>query len=104
MQKNIVVICENEKCEKTLKESAKKVNCNIEVEIQQNDSIMNEISLENIQNADAILFVIDETLEDIKKIERFIDLDYYEVEPSVVISNCDQVLKEILEDININLQ
>ena len=97
---NIVVICENIECANNLDESAKKLGYSIKYEIQEGTNIINEISIEDIKSAKAVLFVLDRSIEEIEEIERFIDIEYYEVEPSIAINNADQVIKEIIMDIN----
>lgn len=98
--KKIVVICSNEKCKSLLEEAGKSLGYEIMVETQINEVVNNEVSEKDIKEAMAVLFATDGTVEDIEKIERFIDCEYYEVEPQYIISDAVAVLKEIISDIN----
>ena len=80
---NIVVICENTECANKLGEESNKLGYNVKFEIQKGNDIIDKISIEDIQ-----------------EIERFIDVEYYEVEPSISINNPDQVIKDIIADLN----
>lgn len=100
MNKKIVAICENEACASALEESGKSLGFNIRAEVQDGSNIKNELSIEEIKSSGAVLFVIDGTVEDIEKIERFIDCEYYEVEPKFVINDAKAVINEIISDIN----
>lgn len=100
MSKKIVVICDNENCAKALEEAGKVLDFNIVCEIQSGSSIKNEISEMEIKESMAVLFAIDGEVEDIEKIERFIDCEYYEVEPKFVLADAKNVLSEIASDIN----
>ncbi|GAA0707030.1 hypothetical protein GCM10008904_16160 [Paraclostridium ghonii] len=97
---NIVVICEDINCANKLKELAKDFNYNVEFEIQKENEIINEISTQCIREAKAILFVLDKGIDEIDEIERFIDIEYYEVEPNIALENPSQVIKEIISDLN----
>ena len=98
--KNIVVICEDINCANKLKESAIDLNYNIEFEIQNENGIKNKISEKNIKDASAVLFVINKGVNEINDIERFIDVEYYEVEPCIALENPKQVISEIIADLN----
>ncbi len=98
--RNIVAICENEDCINALNEAGNKIGCHIDAEIQTNNSIINKVSQESIKNADAVLFALNCTIEEVEEIERFIDCEYYEVEPDMVIKSSEIVLKEIEMDLN----
>lgn len=101
--KNIVVICENLQSAEAIKLAGKELGINVVCEIQENCKIqneINEISEAEIRKACAVLFVISFEVEDIEKIERFIDCEYYEVEPKYVINDAKSVIKEIMEEIN----
>lgn len=100
MSINIVAVCENEKSAKSLEEAGKVLGHNIKCEIQNGDNIINELSIANIKESSAVLFVIDGTVEEIEKIERFIDFEYYEVEPKYVIEDAVSVINEIVIDLN----
>lgn len=97
---NIVVICEDINCGNKLQESAKEFNYNIEFEIQNEDTIINEISEKDIKDASAVLFVINRGIEEVNEIERFIDVEYYEVEHCIALENPKQVISEIIADLN----
>lgn len=96
---NIIVICQNENCGKKLKESTVNLDFNVEIEVQNKNHIINKISEEKIKEAKAILFVVDKGIEKIKEVERFIDIEYYEVEPCIAINHPDQVISEIISDL-----
>lgn len=98
--KNIVVICENIQSVEAIKSAGQELGINVVCEIQENCKIQNEISEAEIRKACAVLFVISFEVEDIEKIERFIDCEYYEVEPKYVINDAKSVIKEIMEEIN----
>ena len=57
------------------------------------------IKEETIKNADAVLFALNCSIEEVEGIERFIDCEYYEVDTNTVINNTVEVLKEIEADI-----
>ena len=57
------------------------------------------VSEETIKNADAVLFALNCSIEEVEGIERFIDCEYYEVDTNTVINNTVEVLKEIEADI-----
>lgn len=100
MSKNIVVICDNDNCAKALQEAGKELGFNIICEIQSGANIKNEITENEIRESMAVLFAIDGAIEDIENIERFIDCEYYEVEPKFVLADAKNVLSEIASDIN----
>lgn len=96
----IVAVCENEESKRKLEEAGKKLGYVIIAETQVNETIKNEVSKKDIKEAKAVLFVIDGSVEDIEKIERFIDCEYYEVEPQFVINDAISVINEIISDLN----
>lgn len=98
--KKIVAVCENEKSKLALEEAGKSLGYEIIAETQIKEVISNEVSQNDIKEASAVLFVIDKSVEDIEKIERFIDCEYYEVESKFVIDDAKNVLSEISSDIN----
>lgn len=100
MKKKIVSICENKESARALKLVEDELGLDIICEIQDGISIENEVSQNDIKDAIAILFVIEYEVEEIEKIERFIDYEYYEVEPKYVIENAKSVVNEIISDIN----
>jgi fructose PTS system EIIB component len=97
---NIAVICENIECANNLDESAKELGYSTKYEIQEGNNIINKLAIEDIKSAKAVLFVLDRSIEEVEEIERFIDVEYYEVEPIIAINNAVQVIKEIIMDIN----
>lgn len=100
MNKSIVAVCENEVCASALRESGEALGVSIRTEVQNGSNIINELTIEEIKSSMAVLFVIDGTVEDIEKIERFIDFEYYEVEPKFVMNDPKAVINEIVLDIN----
>ncbi|MGL4910850.1 MAG: PTS sugar transporter subunit IIBC [Romboutsia sp.] len=98
--KKIVAVCENKESKKALEEAGNKLGYEIVAETQINEVINNEISMSDIKEATAVLFVINGSVEDIEKIERFIDCEYYEVEPQYVINDAISVINEIVMDLN----
>lgn len=100
MNKNIVAICENETSANALQEAGIELGLNIKFEIQAKSEIKNELSENDIKNAAVVLFVISYEVEDIENIERFIDREYYEVEPKFVIEDAKSVLNEIIVELN----
>lgn len=98
--KNIVVICDDINCVKRLQEEANKLGYEIIYEIQTKDTIENEIKEQDIKSSECVLFSLNRRIEDIINIERFIDVEYYEVEPNIVINNANQVISEIIEELN----
>ena len=100
MNLKISVVCNNEEIEKLLTKSGKELGYEINCEVQEENQIKNKLSSENIQSSNAILFVTDKNVEDIEDIERFIDCEYYEVEPKFIIENPINVINEIVTDLN----
>ena len=100
MSLNIVAVCDNEESAKFLINGGKEIGYNIYCEIQDGNDIKNELSIESIKNSNVVLFVTNRSVEEIDGIERFIDREYYEVEPQFVINNPINVLKEIASDLN----
>ncbi len=100
MERNIVVVCDNKECSNLLIEAGKELNINVKCETQNGDTISNELSINEIKNSIAVLFAVDRAIEEIEKIERFIDFEYYEVEPKYILANAKSVLNEIITDIN----
>ena len=100
MSLNIVAVCDNEESAKSLINGGKEIGYNIYCEIQDGNDIKNELSIQSIKNSNVVLFVTNRNVEEIDGIERFIDREYYEVEPQFVINNPINVLKEIASDLN----
>lgn len=100
MNKNIVAICENEASSKALQEASEALGFNIKSEIQAKSKIKNELLEKDIKESALVLFVISYAVEDIENIERFIDHEYYEVEPKFVINDAKAVLNEIVAELN----
>ena len=100
MSLNIVAVCDNEESAKSLINGGKEIGYNIYCEIQDGNNIKNELSIESIKNSNVVLFVTNRSVEEIDGIERFIDREYYEVEPQFVINNPINILKEIASDLN----
>ena len=100
MKKIIVVVTNDNDCIKLLEDAGSSMNVEIRYEIQSNGKITNELSINDIKESTAVLFAIDGEVEDIEKIERFIDCEYYEVEKQFIKNDAASVLKEILSDLN----
>lgn len=100
MSIKIVAICDNELCGKLLEEECYKSEIIISYEIQNENGIINKLSMDTIQNSNIVLFVTEKEFEEIAEIERFIDREYYEVLPQFVIENPANVISEITSDIN----
>lgn len=100
MSLNLVAVCEDEKSAKCLENIGKELGYIINCEIQENNNIKNKLSSEIIKKSNVVLFVTNKSIEEIEEIERFIDREYYEVEPKFVIENAKNVLDEIIMDIN----
>ena len=100
MNKIITVVTNDNDCIKLLENAGDSMNVEIKYEIQSNGKITNELSINDIKESTAVLFAIDGEVEDIEKIERFIDCEYYEVEEQFIKNNAKSVLQEILEDLN----
>lgn len=98
--KKIVAVCSTEESKKALEEAGMKLGYKIVAETQINEVINNEVSLSDIKEAIAVLFVINGSVEEIEKIERFIDYEYYEVEPQYVVNDAKSVINEIVMDLN----
>lgn len=98
--KNIVAICENKACVNALAKACNEMGYNIDAEIQSNNIIIDEICESKIKKADAVIFSLTCSIEEVEGIERFIDCEYYEVDPDIVINNANVVLKEIETDIS----
>lgn len=96
----ISVVCDNKECAALLENAGKELNIEVVCEVQNGVDISNEISESEIRLSNAVLFAIDGEVEDIEKIERFIDCEYYEVEPKFVVADAKNVLSEIVSDIN----
>ena len=100
MNLKISVVCNDEEIAKLLTKSGKELGYEINCEVQEENKIKNKLSSENIKSSNAILFVTDKNVEDIEDIERFIDCEYYEVEPKFIIENPINVINEIVTDLN----
>ena len=59
-----------------------------------------KLTEKDIKDARAVLFVINRGIEEVNEIERFIDVEYYEVEPCIALENPKQVISEIIADLN----
>lgn len=100
MKKSIVVVCENEKCVQALQSAANEFGISIRAEVQLESQIKNEITIKEIQESTAVLFSVNKPIEEIDNIERFIDFEYYEVEPKFILEDAKSVLREILTELN----
>ena len=100
MGKSIVVVCECEKCLQILQNAGKELGINIKGEVQLENKIKGELEIKDIKESTAILFSVNKPVEEIENIERFIDFEYYEVEPKFILEDAKAVLKEILSELN----
>ena len=100
MKKIITVIANNNDCIEYLKKAGDSIGVEIKFEIQSDGKIINELSVNDIKQSTAVLFAINGEVEEIEKIERFIDCEYYEVEENFIINDSKLVLQEILSDLN----
>ena len=100
MNKIIVVVSNDNECIESLKRAGDSIGVEIKYEIQSQGKIINELSINDIKESTAVLFAIDGEVEDVEKIERFIDCEYYEVEEQIIKNDAKLVLEEILSDIN----
>ena len=91
MNKIIVVVANNNECIESLKKAGDSIGVEIKSEIQ---------SEGKIKESTAVLFAIDGEVEEVEKIERFIDCEYYEVEEQFIKNDAKSVLQEILSDLN----
>ena len=104
MNKIIVVVANNNECIESLKKAGDSIGVEIKSEIQSDGKIINELSINDIKESTspstAVLFAIDGDVEEVEKIERFIDCEYYEVEEQFIKNDAKSVLQEILSDLN----
>ena len=85
MNKKIVAVCESERSLNSLKTAANDLGFDLVYEIQENDNIKNELSIYDIEDASIVLFVTSDSIESIEKIDRFIDREFYEVDPKYIL-------------------
>ena len=100
MNKKIVAVCESERSLNSLKTAANDLGFDLVYEIQENDNIKNELSIYDIEDASIVLFVTSDSIESIEKIDRFIDREFYEVDPKYIIEDEKSIVSEILIDLN----
>ena len=100
MNKKIVAVCESERSLNSLKTAANDLGFDLVYEIQENDNIKNELSIYDIEDASIVLFVTCDSIESIEKIDRFIDREFYEVDPKYIIEDAKSIVSEILIDLN----
>lgn len=89
MNKKIVAVCESERSLNSLKTAANDLGFDLVYEIQENDNIKNELSIYDIEDASIVLFVTSDSIESIEKIDRFIDREFYEVDPKYIIEDAN---------------
>ena len=100
MNKKIVAVCESERSLNSLKTAANDLGFDLVYEIQENDNIKNELSIYDIEDASIVLFVTSDSIESIEKIDRFIDREFYEVDPKYITEDAKSIVSEILIDLN----
>ena len=93
MNKIIVVVSNDNECIESLKRAGDSIGVEIKYEIQSQGKIINELSINDIKESTAVLFAIDGEVEDVEKIERFIDCEYYEVEEQIIKNDAKLVLE-----------
>ena len=100
MNNVIAVVVNNNDCIEYLKKAGDSIGVEIKYEIQSEGKIINELSINDIKESTAVLFSIDGEVEDVEKIERFINCEYYEVEEQFIKNDAKAVLEEILSYLN----
>lgn len=100
MNKRISVICDKDEWGMLVKKAGKELDIDINYEVQSDNVITNELSDEVIKSSDAILFVTQKEIEQIIDVERFIDLDYYQVAPVFIEQDAKSILKEVIDDVD----
>lgn len=78
----------------SLEKSARELGVEIKIETQGADGIKNELSKEDIKNADAIIHAIAVTPQGI---ERFDGFDIYEVTLKEAIRESREIIQELIE-------
>mgnify|MGYP001062598312 CR=1 FL=1 len=104
MNKKIVAVCESERSLNSLKTAANDLGFDLVYEIQENDNIKNELSIYDIEDASIVLFVTSDSIESIEKIDRFIDREFYEVDPKYIIEDAKSIVSEILIDLGYSME
>ena len=99
MKKTIALVTNNKECAQKLQQEAEKLNVVIKYEVQSARGIENKLNSDDIIDSDAVLFSVYGSVEEIEDIERFIDLEYYEVDSDIIIKTPEIVIKEIIEDL-----
>ena len=82
----------------SLKKAAEELGVEIKIETQGADGIKNELTKKDIKEADAVIHAIAITPQGI---ERFDDVDVYEISLKDAIREGKQVLQEIMEELNL---
>ena len=100
MKSKIAAICDNKILGEKLKLAASEFGINVSYEVQQDEFIENKLSLNTIFNSNIILFVTTKEVEEINDIERFIDREYFEVDPSFVMDDARNVILEVTSNLN----
>ena len=85
MNKKIVAVCESERSLNSLKTAANDLGFDL---------------IYDIEDASIVLFVTSDSIESIEKIDRFIDREFYEVDPKYIIEDAKSIVSEILIDLN----
>lgn len=99
MNINLVAICDKEMVAKVLEQTCEKLGYNINCEIQGEDYMIDKLSDEVLDKADAILIVTQREFEQIEDNERFKNRNYYQVLPIFVIQDAINIISEVVEDL-----
>ena len=82
----------------SLKKAAEELGVEIKIETQGADGMQHELSQKDIQEADAIIHAIAITPQGI---ERFDDVDVYEITLKEAIREGKEVIEEIIKELNL---
>lgn len=99
MNINLVAICDKEMVAKVLEQTCEKLGYNINCEIQGKNYMIDKLSDEVLDKADAILIVTQREFEQIEDNERFKNRNYYQVLPIFVIQDAINIISEVVEDL-----
>ena len=98
MSIKLVAVCDKEVVAKELEQACEKLGYEISCEIQQSDKIIDKLSDEKLDSANAILIVTQKEIEQIEDMERFKHRNYYQVLPIFIMQESKKIISEIVED------